>query len=106
MIDEVTTPVESQDESPSAPAGGEFSTTPMRTVGYHFGPLSFVVGQGGVQDIYVGDPGIPGIVAVKVLFKGTGKKSRVFMVPSNLMILEQEETPILLPKKPQLVVAK
>jgi len=71
-----------------------FTQLNTRTIGYHFGPLSFRPGRDGVRDVLVGDPGIPGVLSVKVVFKGTGKRPAIFTVPVALMILEEEELAI------------
>jgi hypothetical protein len=71
-----------------------FTQLNTRTTGYHFGPLSFQPGKNGVRDVLVGDPGIPGVVSIKVIYKGTGKRPSIFTVPIALVIIEEEELPI------------
>ena len=71
-----------------------FTQLNTRTTGYHFGPLSFRPGRDGVRDVLIGDPGIPGVVSVKVVYRGTGKRPSIFTVPIALVILEEEELPI------------
>lgn len=71
-----------------------FTQLNTRATGYHFGPLSFRPGRDGVRDVFVGDPGIPGVISVKVVWKGTGHRPSIFTVPIALMILEEEELPI------------
>lgn len=67
-----------------------------RIIGYHFGGLHFWPGRDGVKGVYVGDPGIPGMVSVKVAYKGTGKRNSIFTVPMSLIVIEEEELPILI----------
>ena len=74
-----------------------FTQLNTRTVGYHFGPLSFRPGRDGVRDVLVGDPGVPGAISVKVVYastKNNTKRPSIFTVPIQLVILEEEELPI------------
>jgi len=71
-----------------------FTQLNTRTTAYHFGPLSFRPGRDGIRDVLIGDPGIAGVISVKVVYRGTGKRPSIFTVPVALMILEEEELPI------------
>lgn len=74
-----------------------FTQLNTRTTGYHFGPLSFRPGKDGVRDVLVGDPGIPGVISIKVVFASTKSHPRrpaIFTVPIQQLILEEEELPI------------
>lgn len=86
--EEETEEVVSKDSTPV------FTKLNTRTTGYHFGPLTFRPGKDGVREVLVGDPGIPGVVSIKIEYKGTGKRPSIYTVPIQLLILEEEELPI------------
>lgn len=81
----------------NGPAVAVPQTAPLRVVGYHFGGLSFYPGRDGVRDVHMGDINIPGTCAIKVTPTGTGKKARIFIVPLSAVIIENEETPVIVP---------
>lgn len=70
-----------------------------RIIGYHFGGLHYWPGRDGVAGVYVGDPGIPGMMSIKIVYKGTGKRNSIFTVPVALMVIEEEELPIIIASK-------
>jgi len=82
------------DPEVTSEAKGAVENVNSRIVGYHFAGLSFYPGRNGVRSLFVGDPGIQGMISVKVVYTGTGKRNSIFTVPIQLMVIEEEELAI------------